>query len=213
MEQYHFQYTKQGRSLLVLLICFVSVFLSVGICVRLNINKLLTEGLMLIVGVLVFRLVRKIAVFDCTATINENSIAFDFGEATKTFYFIDLISYKYYSGKNAPFLFLNTATRKLRIYANSYFCNNEPLDKFCGVIIMKLDAYRISHNPKLIREGDMFESKKMLYFLNTATIIYLAGFFFETNAMRLAIGMGGAAILGMFWLIYYYRNVYKEGSQ
>lgn len=212
MEQYQFQYTKPGRSAVVGLICMAIIFSSIGVGKRLKLNILIIEGGVLIIAILVFLLVRKMAVFDCTATIKNDCIEFDFGTFVKTFYFTDLISFKAYYGKNVSVLYLNIVTEKFKIYANDYFCKREALENFCHVIIAKLDAYRIAQKPELIHEGSIYATKKMFYFLLIITFAYLIGFFFESESLRVAIGIRVGGGLAALWFLYFVRRNQKSSN-
>jgi hypothetical protein len=50
----------------------------------------------------------------------------------------------------------------------------------------------------------------MLYFLIVGTAIYLAAFFVETRALRIAIGIGGGLYFFIMWTTYFTRSKIKS---
>lgn len=210
MQEYQFQYTKIGDTLLVLLLCFVVFIIIVFIGVCFNLELFVILIIELVAMFLVFRFFKKIAVKECVARINDASVDFNFKETSKTINFIDLISFKAYYGKNGPILYLNSNTDNFKIASNNNFCKTDNFQTFCQDLIIKLDKYKASENPGLIHEGSIFATKEMLYFLTIASLIYLLAFIIESKETRWPIGLGGGIYLLLSWTTYFNRRNLKS---
>lgn len=210
MKDYQFQYTKIGDTLLVLLFCFIIFFVVAFIGFYLKVQEFLLIIIELIIMFFSFKLLKKKAVKECIAKINDTSVDFNFQEKTRTINFNELISFKAYYGKNGPVLYLNNNVDNFKIAANNNFCKTDDFQTFCEDLIVKLDKYKAADNPKIIHEGSIFATKGMLYFLIIATLVYLLAFIIENKETRLPIGLGGGIYLLLSWTIYFNRRNLKS---
>ena len=206
MKEYQFQFTKVKDTFLVVLACIVVFAIVMFICVKLSIDKSLMVVIELIFMFLTFRLLKKKAVSNCTAKLNDTSIQFEFENDSRSINFSDLISYKAYYGKNGAVLYLKNNIDNFKISVNSNYCKTDDFELFCKDVILKLDTYKDKTNSIVIHEGSIFTKKGMLYFLITATLIYLLAFFIETKDLRIGIGIGGGFYFFIMWTKYFIEN-------
>ena len=210
MQEYQFQYTKTRDTLLVLLLCFVVFVIIVFIGVYFKLEEFVIIIIELAAMFLVFRLLKKTAVRECVAKINDTSVDFNFKVTSRTINFNDLISFKAYYGKNGPVLYLNNNADNFKISSNNNFCKTDNFQTFCQDLIIKLDKYKTTDNSHVIHEGSIFATKGMLYFLSIATLIYLLAFFVENKAARLSVGIGGGFYLLLMWIAYFNKRDLKS---
>lgn len=201
-EEYQFQFTKLWNTLFVVIIAIITFFLAEFLGIYLKLNFILILVLSFTCAFLLFRILRKTAVYTCFATLNDDSVSFRLDKDLKEINFNNLISYKVYYGKNGPILYLKNQDVNLKIAANNNFCKPDDFRIFCENIIIKLDKYKRNTNAPIIHEGSIFTTKKMLYFLSITTSIYLISFLFEKKDLRLPIGLGGGLYLFSMWIVY-----------
>jgi hypothetical protein len=206
MKEYQFQFTKGKDAALVLIACFICFIIIIYIGVKLGIDKSLLIVIEIAFMFLVFRLLKKKAVSNCTAKLNDSSVEFEFENNSKIINFRDLTSFKAYYGKNGPILYLKTNDENFKISANNNFCKTDDFCRFCVDAIAQLDNYKKTGKTDIIHEGSIFATKAMLYFLIAATLIYLVAFFFETKALRVAIGIAGGLYFGIMWTRYFFET-------
>jgi hypothetical protein len=211
MKEYHFQFTKPKDVALVMLACLIVFTITTFIGAMLSIGIILLVAIEIPLMFMTFRLLKKRAVSICTAKLSDNSVDFEFENESKTINFSDLISFKAYYGKNGPILYLKSHDENFKIFANNNFCKTEDFCSFSIDTIKQLDDFKKTYNSDLIHEGSIFATKGMFYFLIIATLIYLAAFFFETNALRIAIGIGGGLFFGIMWIRYFIETDKKPG--
>jgi hypothetical protein len=209
MTEHEFQYTKTQGILMVLLVCFVTFMLIIGIGVYLKLQKIVTYIITPIVTILVYQLLKKNTFGYCVAKISDTKVDFNFYKNLRTINFDDITSFKAYYGNNATVLYLKNTADNFKIYANN-FCNRKSFDSFCQDIIIQLDKYKSNDNPQIIHAGSVFATNGMLYFLIIATSIYLLGFLFETDELKLYIGVGGGFYLLVMWVAYFNKRDLKS---
>jgi len=113
MNEYKFQYTKPFETLLVLLAsmlsCVITLLVLRAIFVDISKNMAISFTILsLIVPFICFRCIKELAVRNCIAMLNSESIVFEFkNDIVRTINFNDLTFYKVYHGKNGPVLYLN----------------------------------------------------------------------------------------------------------
>jgi hypothetical protein len=210
MKEYQFQYTKMRDTLLVLLSCVAIFILVIFIGVHLSVQQGVLTLIEIPIVFITFRLTKKFAVSNCTAKLSETSIEFDFADETKVINFSDLISFKNYSGKNGPILYLKTQTDNFKIFANNNFCKTDDFEIFSNDTIIHLDKYKDKNNLALTHEGSIYATKGFLYFLLIATLIYVLSFLIESAEVRLYVGIGGGFYLLIMWIAYFNKRDLKS---
>jgi len=200
MKEYQFQYTKTSGTLLVLMICFAVFIITILIGVSLKIQEILIMGIELVLMILLFQFLKKIATGNCIAKINDTKVEFNLEEDLKIINFSDLVSFKVHYGSNATVLYLKTENDNFKIYTTSF--SRENFQSFCKDIQIRIEEYKASNKTQIIHKGSIFATAGMLYFLVIATLIYLLAFIVETKELRLAIGISGGFYLLIMWIAY-----------
>jgi hypothetical protein len=183
MKEYQFQFTKGKDAAVVLFACFICFTIILCFGVKLGIDKNLLIVIEIAFMFLVFRLLRKKAVSNCTAKLNDSSVYFEFENNSKIINFRDLVSFKVYYGKNGPILYLKTNDENFKIPANNNFCKTDDFCRFCVDTIALLDNCKKTDKNDLIHGGSIF----------------------ETKALRIAIGVAGGFYFGIMWLRYFFE--------
>ena len=209
MREYQFQYTKPTGTLLVLLICFASFMIAMGVGIYFKMQKFFVLVIGIVTIIVVYKLLKKYTFDYCVATINDTSVEFNFEGKLRTIDFDDLISFKVYYGNKATVLYLKNTTDNFKLYANN-FCDRKNFNSFCEDIIIRLDKYKTNNNANIIQEGSVFATKGMLYFLSIATLIYLLAFLIENKEASLYIGIGGGFYLLVMWFAYFNKRELKS---
>lgn len=205
MNKYKFQYTKTSICLIIGIICLITYIFCVVYVASLEVNLFLSMAISFGISFLLFQLLKRKAIFNCRATLDETSVRFEFEENTKTINFSNLTSYEYYYGKNGPVLYLKNDLESFKIEANNNFCQTSELKLFCEDIIIKLKKYSNDNNLK-IQNSSIFASKKMLIFLIFLTAIYLISFSIEPKEMKIYFGIAGGIYLIVFWSLYFWNK-------
>lgn len=214
MKEYQFQYTRNRNTLLVLLPCIIIFVAIVIIGALLSIQILIVIIVSFTLSFIIFRAVKNKAISNCVARLSETSVEFQFDNNTsRTINFTNLTSFKVYYGQNATVLYLRNNADNFKIYANSNFCKPDSFNSFCEDIVTQLDKYKIETKSNLIHQGSIFATKGMLYFLISATLIYLISFFIESKKLRIAIGITGGFYLFIMWTRYFIEKKRKFESQ
>ena len=210
MKEYKFQYNKPKETLLVVSLCIAILILSEALGIYFKLNAFL--GIVISFGLtfLLFQKLKSKAVNICTAKLTETDLIFEFENATRVLNFADLISYKAYYGKNGVVLYLKNKIDNFKISVNNNYCKTEDFELFCKDTIIQLDKYKTKNNSGIVHEGSIFATKAMLYFLIVGTAIYLAAFFIETKALRIAIGVSGGLYFFIMWTTYFTRSKIKS---
>ncbi|MEP6713730.1 MAG: hypothetical protein ABJA37_14985 [Ferruginibacter sp.] len=208
MKEYQFQYTIQRDLLLLILACFVSILISIFIGMALFPESkqmpLTLTVISIIVPFIIFRYFKNKVVNICIAKLNKTSVEFELKDSIiKLVNFNDLISYKVYYSTKGPILYLKLNSGRFKIFAHNYYCNSDPFNDFCKDLEIKIENYKAENKVDIIREGSIFVTKGMLYFLIVTTSIYFISFFIETNSLRIAIEIGGGIYLFIFWIKYF----------
>ena len=210
MKEYQFQYTKIKGTFLVVILAIAVFILTEFFGIYVKLNVVLTIILSFVLAVLVFQLLKRKAVYICTAKLSDTSIKFEFDYITKEIIIKDLISFKSFYGKNGPVLYLNTDSENFQLSANNNFCKTDDFKLFCDDVITQLNKYKDTQKSDLIHRGSIFATKGMLYFLIVATLIYLFAFLIETKTLMIAIGIGGGFYLLIMWLAYFNKRDLKS---
>lgn len=206
MKVYQFQYAKTLEALFIVLGAIATVFVSEMLAIHIKVNLFLTLVLSFGLGFLLFFVLKEKAVHICTARLGETYVSFEFGNDIKTIDFKNLISYKFYNGRNGPILYLKSANENFKIAANNNFCKTDDFKSFCDDIVNELDEYKEQNNLRLIKEGSIYTKKGMLYFLIIATSIYLLAFFIETKQAKVIIGFIGGFYFFIMWTKVFIEN-------
>jgi hypothetical protein len=199
------------NTLIVVLFTIVTFIATEFIGLLYKLNLALTIVLSFGLAFLLFQFLKHKVVYTCSATLNEDSIIFEFEKETRAINFNELTSYKSYYGKNGPLLYLKSDIGHFKISANNLFCKTEGFKSFCEQAIIQLDKYRDKKNATLIHEGSIFTTKGMLYFLIVATSTYLLAFFIESKTVRLAIGISGGFYIFIMWTRYIIEKIKPRG--
>jgi len=197
-------------TLTVVLLAMATFVFSEFLGIYLKLNLLVTIVLSFGLAFLLFQALKRKVVRSCIARLSENSVEFDFTNETKLINFADLISFKDYNGRNGPILYLKTNTENFKIFSNNNFCKTDDFKKFCDDSIIQLDKYKAKNNLTLIHRGSIYSTKGFLYFLITATSIYLLSFIIESKELRPYIGFGGGFYLLIMWIAYYIKGDLKS---
>jgi hypothetical protein len=205
MKEYQFQYTKTTSSLFVLLACFASLIITIGLGIHFRMQEIFICTIGIVIIISVYQLLKKYTFGNCVATINNTNVELDFGGNSRILNFDDLISFKAYYGNKATVLYLNNITDNFKLYANNH-CDRKSFDVFCQDLIIQLDKYKFANHPNIIHKGSVFATKGMPYFLGTATVIYLLAFFVENKEASLYIGIGGGFYLLVMWIAYFNKR-------
>ncbi|MBS1756726.1 MAG: hypothetical protein JSU03_05565 [Bacteroidetes bacterium] len=171
-----------------------------------KINIILTIVLSFGLAFLFFQFLKKKAVRNCSVKLSDTSVVFEFENETKAINFNELTSYKSYSGRNGPILYLNSKVEKFKIFANNNFCKTDDFKIFSDDAIIQLNKYKDKNNLTLIHEGSIYATKGFLYFLFIATSIYLLSFIIESKDIRIYIGFGGGFYLLIMWIAYFNKR-------
>ena len=210
MKEYKFQYNKTKQALGVLSVCITTFLLSEVLGIYLGLNTFL--GIVLSFGLtfLLFQNLKGKVVSICSAKLSDTALIFEFENDTRVINFTDLISYKAYYGRNGAVLYLKNKIDNFKISVNNNYCKTEDFELFCKDAIIQLDKYKDTSNSGVVHEGSIFATKAMLYFLIVGTAIYLAAFFVEIRALRIAIGIGGGLYFFIMWITYFKRSKIKS---
>lgn len=209
MEEYQFQYTKTTGTLIVLLVCFIVFIITIGVGVYLKLQEVLIFIIAPIVIILLYKFLKKNTYSYCVAKISDTKVDFNFDNGLRTINFDDIISFKAYYGNNGTVLYLKNGVDNFKLYANN-FCDRKSFDTFCQDIITQLDKYKTTNNTDIIHQGSIFATRGMFYFLIIATLIYLLGFFFDTQELKLYIGLGGGFYLLIMWIAFFNKRDLKS---
>lgn len=211
MKEYTFQFTKMGDTVIVLMLCIAAFISLMFLGIYLSMNKFMLIFLDTTLAIILFQLLKKKARRSCKAKITDNSVEFEFDQfRTRKILFDDLVSYKFYDGKNGPILYLPNNIDDFRIAANNNFCKPDDFIIFCQDILVRLETFKNKPNSHLVHKGSIFATTGMLYFLTIASLVYLISFYFETSSLRIAIGIGGGFYCTTMWLLYYIQKTKKR---
>jgi len=205
MKEYQFKYTKMNETLLVIVGCILTCIILIAVGTYFRLQEIITVVFALLAAILLFRILRKTAVHNCSVKLSETSVEFHFEKDSRIIKFSDLISFKAYYGQNGPILYLKNNVDNFKIAANNNFCKTDDFRIFCEEALIQLDKQKKS-TANLIHEGSIFIKRGMLYFLIFATLIYFLSLFFVNKQLKIIIGFcGGLNFLGM-WIKYYIEN-------
>ena len=213
MREYQFQYSKIYQTVSIILGCILACVILICVGAYFKLQEFVILIFAPLAAIFLFQKLKKVAVHNCIAKLSDTSVEFDFGQDLQMINFNDLISFKAYYGYNGPVLYLKSNIDNFRISANNNYCKTANFKLFCEDIIVQLDKYKDNKNIALIHEGSSFATKGMLYFLITATSIYLLGFIIETKALRIAVGIGGGFYLLYMWLVYFIKTNEEQTKQ
>jgi hypothetical protein len=82
-------------------------------------------------------------------------------------------------------------------------CNVDPFEGFCKDLEIQIERSKVESNYKIIRDGSIFRTNGMLYFLICITTIYLLSFFFENKISRTTIGIPCGLFILLSWTKYF----------
>ncbi len=147
-----------------------------------------------------------------TAQLSENHIFLELDGMPKVVQFADLMSYKveYYNGVTLVLRFSDRS--KLKIVANSNFCNEVPFENLCKDLEDSLSRYIAENNSALIRKPGIFEQRWMILFpilFTLATLYLLIRSLSVGKAFTASIYINIALTIS-FWIAYLNAQKHKK---
>ena len=99
-----------------------------------------------------------------SAQLDDNFVILKLDGAQTDVQFSDLATYKVERYNGVTLVLRLSDKRKLKIMANSNFCNDAPFENFCKDLEDSLTRYTAENSSSLIRRPGIFEQKWMIVF-------------------------------------------------
>lgn len=208
MQDYTFEYTRQGFAYFLFGISFAIVVFGASLCGVLfkDIVPLGIAVIVLIGSAVTFFLLNKHRIKRTgVAKLSINDLTIEQDQVTNI-PFSDLKYYYIYDGKNGIAFTLGFLDgTKFKIEANKSFCNDKLLKGLLSDFQLTIDSYNAQHRVNIIHLETIFARKRTLYVLSIITVLVIIGFcFMRMPLMLLPIGVSMSVLLG--WIRYFQQR-------
>jgi len=208
MQDYTFEYTRQGFAYLLFALSFAIIVFGVLLCSVLF-KDILSLGIAIIVligsGVAFFLLNKHRIKRTGIAKLSINDLTIEQDQVTNV-PFSDLKYYYIYDGKNGIAFTLGFLDgTKFKVEANKSFCNDKLLKGLLSDFQLAIDSYNAQNKLNIIHLETIFARKRTLYVLSIITVLVILGFcFMHMPLMLLPIGVSMSVLLA--WIRYFQQR-------
>ncbi|QEM06027.1 hypothetical protein DIU31_021870 [Mucilaginibacter rubeus] len=208
MQDYTFEYTRQGFAYLLFALSFAIVVFGVSLCCILF-KDIIPLGIAVIVligsGIAFFLLNKHQIKRTGIAKLSINGLTIEQDQVINI-PFSDLKYYYIYDGKNGIVFTLGFGdATKFKVEANKSFCNDKLLKEFLSDFQLAIDSYNAQNKANIIHLETIFARKRTLFVLSIITVLVILGFCFTSMPLTLLpIGVSMSILLA--WIRYFQQR-------